>query len=85
MARSRADCVRRAEGSRYQQLRDAGTSLRAARMMSVPGVSVEDIAIRLGYAEAACFRRAFYRWFGIAPSRYRRAEYPTPAATTISA
>lgn len=75
----------REEGSRYQQLRDAETSLRAARLMSVPGVSVEDIAIQLGYAEAACFRRAFYRWFGIAPSRYRRAQYPTPAATTISA
>jgi AraC-like DNA-binding protein len=49
---------------RYQQAREL---LRARRM------TIEQIAVALGYSEMAAFTRAFTRWFGASPSSYRRS------------
>ena len=65
-----------------RRLTDSGTSFRALldevrvalaeEMLSSTPLSVSDIAIRLGYAEASTFIHAFKRWKGITPSVYRR-------------
>lgn len=41
-------------------------------------LSNDEIAVRLGYSEAANFRHAFARWTGTSPGNYRASE--TPAA-----
>ena len=44
----------------------------ATELLSQVGLTVEQVARRLGYAETAAFNHAFSRWFGIAPNEYRR-------------
>lgn len=41
-------------------------------------ISITDIALRLGYAEAAVFNRAFKSWYGQAPSHWRREQQANP-------
>jgi len=66
-----------------RRLEDAGTSFRglldevrqalAEEMLATGALSVEDVALRLGYAEASSFIFAFRRWTGTTPARYLRA------------
>jgi Helix-turn-helix domain len=44
----------------------------AEAMLSSAGLSVEDAAIGLGYAESASFIHAYRRWNGVTPSAHRR-------------
>ncbi|KAA0021659.1 AraC family transcriptional regulator [Antrihabitans cavernicola] len=68
-----------------RRLDDAGTSFRALRdevlatlaveMLDTGVLSVEDVAVRLGYAESSSFIYAFKRWFGETPlARHRAAD-----------
>jgi len=44
----------------------------AQALLKRPGLSVSDIAFRLGYKEAANFARAFKVWAGCSPSQWRQ-------------
>ncbi|WP_020666867.1 AraC family transcriptional regulator [Amycolatopsis nigrescens] len=67
-----------------RRLEDAGTSYRALvdevrqalaeEMLATGALSVEDVAIRLGYAEASSFIYAFKRWKGVTPAAYVRGD-----------
>ncbi|WP_439657410.1 AraC family transcriptional regulator [Lentzea sp. HUAS TT2] len=59
-------------GTSYQALLDEVRSKRAVELLSRGDLSVEAVAERLGFAEAASFIHAFRRWFGVTPSRYGR-------------
>lgn len=64
-----------------RRLKDEGTSFlgvcenlrraQAEQMLSVRRLSIEQIALRLGYAESASFIHAFKRWKGQTPHAYR--------------
>ncbi|NIH83369.1 AraC family transcriptional regulator [Amycolatopsis granulosa] len=66
-----------------RRLEDAGTSFRglldevrqtlAEEMLATGALTVEDVALRLGYAEASSFIYAFRRWTGTTPARYLRS------------
>jgi AraC-like DNA-binding protein len=43
-------------------------------LLSQVGLTVEQVARRLGYAETAAFNHAFSRWFGVAPNEFRRRQ-----------
>jgi len=60
---------------------------RAAELLSHPGLTVREIAHRVGYRQPAQFAKAFRRHHGVAPSDYRHAHRiaPHPAATPTSA
>jgi AraC-like DNA-binding protein len=58
--------------SSFHQLRDAARQEFALRLLNKPGMTVEDIALALSFSDAANFSRAFKRWFGMPPARYRR-------------
>jgi AraC-like DNA-binding protein len=45
--------------------------IHAAGMLRQPGTSVATVAAALGYANAFAFTKAFTRWYGTPPSRYR--------------
>lgn len=72
------------ERSLRRQLADEGTSLRelvararshkARELLRTSKLSVEAIALQLGYAEPAAFIHAFQRWEGCSPAAWRRAQ-----------
>lgn len=64
------------EDTRFAELRDEVRQILAEEYLSGPGLSVEQVADRLGYAEATSFINAYKRWYGATPSAYRR-QYST--------
>ena len=62
------------EGTSYKALADEVRETLAEELLSAANLSVEQIAERLGYSEAASFIHAFKRWKGRPPHRYRLAR-----------
>lgn len=60
-----------AQGMSYRELRDEARRRLAVKHL-LEGVSIDEIAIRLGFSEGSSFHRAFKRWTGLTPSEYRR-------------
>ncbi len=60
------------EDTRFQQLRDQTLSRRATQLLSLPHYTVAAVAEDLGYTDVASFRRAFQRWFGTSPGKFRQ-------------
>ncbi len=59
-------------GTTFRVLLDAVRFDAARVLLSGSTVSLEDAAIRLGYADATAFARAFRRWSGASPAAWRR-------------
>ncbi|WP_148572450.1 AraC family transcriptional regulator [Nocardioides caldifontis] len=59
-------------GTSYQALLDEVRRSLAEEMLGTGVLDVEDVAQRLGYAEASSFVHAFKRWRGVTPARFRR-------------
>ena len=68
----------RDRGTSYHQLLDAARRADAVRLLDSTTLSIEQIARRLGYAEASSFRRAFSTWNQQSPSEFRRTRRRTP-------
>lgn len=60
------------EGVSFRGLLDEVRAALAVEMLREPQLTLDDIAERLGYAEAASFILAFKRWKGVPPSAVRR-------------
>ncbi|HET8936553.1 MAG TPA: AraC family transcriptional regulator ligand-binding domain-containing protein [Polyangiales bacterium] len=63
-----------AQHTSFQQLLDEVRHAQAIKLLEDPRQRVEGLAARLGYADAASFRRAFRRWTGRTPADYRAAR-----------
>lgn len=61
-------------GTSFSTLLDERRCADALRWLADPELSLEQIAGRLGYSEAANFTRAFRRWTGQSPRARRRAN-----------
>lgn len=59
-------------GRTFAELR-AEVLLRRARELLREGLSIDDVAARSGYATRSGFERAFTRWSGQSPARFRAA------------
>lgn len=62
------------EGLSFRQLLDDVRFEKARQFLSSSRLSIEAIALKLGYAEAAAFNHAFKRWSGITPSTFRQQK-----------
>lgn len=60
------------EGETYESLVEQLRRALTEGYMHDAKLSVEQIALLVGYSEASAFRRAFRRWHGTSPARYRR-------------
>jgi AraC-like DNA-binding protein len=60
------------EGTTFQQLLDNVRSAKACHLLENTEDSVEKIAGKLGYTEAAAFIRAFKKWHEKTPAQYRK-------------
>lgn len=68
------------EGTSFRALLDEVRQLLSEELLDHTDMTTEQVAARLGYAEAASFIRAFRRWKGCPPQEYRargvRARVP---------
>lgn len=69
------------ENTTFQQQIDQVRLERAGDLLVSTRLSLAQIADALGYADAANFTRAFKRWTGVSPSRYRVRAETTEIAT----
>jgi AraC-like DNA-binding protein len=60
-----------ASGTTFQRLLDATREEMARQLLSDTRVPVSRIASALGYGDPTVFTRAFMRWTGRTPSRFR--------------
>ncbi len=61
------------EGLVFRELSDKVRFERACELLCAPGGSTTEVALQLGFSDAANFRRGFKRVLGISPSEYRRS------------
>ena len=71
------------ESTTFRELADEVHRMLAEELLATGALSVEDIALRLGYAEATSFIAAFKRWTGTTPARHQRSV--APRARTLTA
>jgi AraC-like DNA-binding protein len=64
-------------GTSFEEVTDEQRRSRAAVLMSDPNLAVGEIALAVGYSDAAHFIRAFHRWNGKTPNAYRSAPFRT--------
>ncbi|WP_186274127.1 AraC family transcriptional regulator [Mycobacterium kubicae] len=64
------------ENTTFRDLVEEVHRFLAEELLATGALSVEDVALRLGYAEATSFIAAFKRWTGTTPARYQRAAAP---------
>jgi AraC-like DNA-binding protein len=59
------------EGTSYQKLKDAVRSGLVKELLARPELAIAEIAVRAGFTEPAALSRAFKKWTGQTPARYR--------------
>lgn len=64
-----------ADGTSLRALVDESRRAKAIELMTMRRLSVEQVALRLGYTDAATFIRAFRRWTGTTPGAYPQRSY----------
>jgi AraC-like DNA-binding protein len=66
------------ENTSFRALQDEVRETLAVELLTNVGLTVAEVAQRLGYAETANFTHAFKRWRGVPPSSYRRTSSRSP-------
>lgn len=62
------------EGTSFDALLDSLRRDLSERYLQQRELSIEEVALMLGYSEAGAFRRAFRRWHELSPAQYRAAR-----------
>lgn len=63
-----------ARGTTFRTVAESVKSQLAQGYLSNPGVSITEVTFLLGFSEESAFNRAFRRWTGQAPGRWRRRK-----------
>jgi AraC-like DNA-binding protein len=63
-----------AEGTSFAAVLDETRKVIADGYVREPNVALTEVAYLLGFSEPSAFSRAFQRWYGVAPSRYRTLD-----------
>jgi len=61
-------------GSTFRRVLDQARYDAARALLGDSGAAIVEIAARLGYSEQSTFARAFRRWSGTSPARWRRGK-----------
>lgn len=62
------------EGTTFRALVEEVRQMLAEEFLRMPGMKIEEISMRLGYAEPASFIHAFKRWKGTSPHHFREHQ-----------
>lgn len=60
------------EGSSFRDVKDSVRKSRALEYLQQTQMSIDEIAVAVGFSDSAAFRRAFRRWTGNYPRFYRQ-------------
>jgi AraC-like DNA-binding protein len=60
------------EGVSYQELLDDARKEAAGRYLHESALAIGEVAYLVGYSEPAPFHRAFKRWYGTTPEKFRQ-------------
>ncbi len=69
--------LRRRLSDRHTSLKEILDSLRrelSLELLSSPGATIEQVALRLGFSDATAFHRAFRRWTGKTPGEHLKGR-----------
>lgn len=66
------------EGTSYQVIKDQMREEAARFYLARPMLSIDEIALMMGFSEASAFHRAFKKWTGMTPAACRRDLIGTP-------
>ncbi len=61
-----------ATGTTFREVSEAVAGQLAAEYLTDPSVSISEVAFLLGFSDQSSFHRAFRRWTGESPGRWRR-------------
>lgn len=64
-----------ATGTSFRALRETSLDESARHALEQTEMPIAELASRLGYSDAATFRRAFRQWHGMAPGRWREIHH----------
>lgn len=70
----------RDEGTTFKRLLDDTRSELAIHYLNTPQHSVTEVTYLLGFSDPSNFARAFRRWHGVTPSRYRNRQMDAKTA-----
>ncbi|MDF3932578.1 AraC family transcriptional regulator [Pseudomonas citronellolis] len=68
-----------AQGSSFRELHEEARRQRAVELLAEP-MAIREVARACGFAELSPFYRAFRRWYGEPPERFRRRLAERPAS-----
>lgn len=60
-----------AEGTSFGDILDEARKVRALMLLRSPKLTLHDVAEQVGYSDLSNFTRAFRRWTGVTPSKFR--------------
>ena len=60
------------ENTSYQEIKDSIRKDASIYYLSKPELTIDEIALLMGFSEASSFHRAFKKWTGKTPSAYRQ-------------
>ncbi len=64
----------RGEGQSFGTIKDELRFVTAERLLQESSLSVAEVAAELGYSEPSAFYRAFHKWMGQSPGRFRTVQ-----------
>ncbi len=64
------------EGISFRAIRNQYFLQQSLNYLRDPQLQIEEIADILGYSEPSAFSRAFHKWMGMPPGKYRRTTLP---------
>ncbi|HLG88594.1 MAG TPA: helix-turn-helix domain-containing protein [Alphaproteobacteria bacterium] len=73
------------EGTSINEIREACRRDLAREYLANRGLTLQQIAERLGFSDGSTFRRAFKSWYGASPTDYRRHQMRPRMASACSA
>ncbi len=59
------------EGTSYQRIKDNARRDTAISLLSRDGLTVSEVAERVGFSDPSAFHRSFKKWTGLSPGSYR--------------
>jgi AraC-like DNA-binding protein len=66
------------EGTSVREIRDEVSAETASQLLANTERTASEVAVMLGYSSPSAFSRAFRRWRGVAPARWRTRRRQPP-------